>query len=193
MNSTTEIWKDIPSYEGVYQISNKGRLKSFKRYKNGKILSNINKKGWYFNVVLRYGNQKRSVKIHVLVAEMFLGLKPFGCNIHHKDGNKQNNSSDNLEYLKYSEHSRLTAKENPKLIYGMVYYNKNIRPTSILQFDLNGNFINEFPNCAQASKETGICRRNILMVANKSEYKPGKIRKQAGGFIWKLKLDSHVA
>lgn len=52
---------------------------------------------------------------------------------------------------------------------------------------MNGHFIAEYANGRIASELTGICQRNILQVANEEEYKPGKVRKQAGGYMWKLK------
>lgn len=51
-----------------------------------------------------------------------------------------------------------------------------------------GAIIREFHNSTEASLKTGVCQRNILQVANKEEYKPGLTRKQAGGFIWELKI-----
>jgi hypothetical protein len=49
-----EIWKNVPGFEGIYQISSIGRLKSFKRNTEGRILLNNNKTGDYFGVVIRW-------------------------------------------------------------------------------------------------------------------------------------------
>lgn len=75
-----EEWKWIRGFEGVYQISNYGRLKSFKKYGHGYILSNKNQKGGYLSVVLQdtIQKKKRYVRIHVLVAEAFIGRIPAG-------------------------------------------------------------------------------------------------------------------
>lgn len=54
-----EVWKDVKGFEGIYQISNKGRLKSFKRMKDGYILSTKNSKGDYLSVVLEYKDLKK--------------------------------------------------------------------------------------------------------------------------------------
>ena len=87
-----EIWKDVKGWEGLYQISNYGRLKSFKVYPEGKILKLTNKNGDYYSVVLQgIGLKPKSTRIHRLVAEAFL---PNPCNlpeINHIDGKKQNN------------------------------------------------------------------------------------------------------
>jgi len=189
-----EEWKDIPGFEGSYQISNYGRLKSFKSQKEGVILSNKNKTGWYLSVVLVNGSTRKSFKIHSLVVECFLGIKSTRkILIHHIDGNKQNNNLDNLSVVAARTHSLITVKEKPDFVKPMNKYNREIRPIPVLQFDLDGGFVAEYRNGKEAASATGVCGRNIMQVANKTEYRPGLIRKQAGGFIWKLKKQQDVA
>lgn len=181
-----EIWKDVLPFVGVYQISNFGRLRSFKKDPNGKILSLKNKDGWYLSVVLIKGKTRISVKVHDLVAAYFIGEKPAGFQVHHEDGNKQNNYWLNLSYISKKEHCRITIKNNPNMLSGMINYNTQVKPKMIYQYDLEGNFIKCFSNSIEAEAATGVCYRNILQVASKTEYKPGLTRKQAGGFIWKF-------
>lgn len=183
-----EVWKWIKGFEGLYQISNFGRLKSFRKHNDGYILSEKNQNGGYFTVNLFRGDGTRTTKrIHVLVAENFIGNIPAGWHVHHKDGNKQNNNVSNLEIIHPKMHRKETEKQFPQIITGMNNYNKFERPARIQQFDLDGHFIAEYANAKIASVYTGVCSRNILQVANKDEYKPGHIRKQAGGYVWKLK------
>lgn len=187
-----EIWKDIKGFEGFYQISNKGRLASF--YRGGfHILSNKNSNGGYFSVVLHGDKGKRkSTRIHRLVYETFVGEIPKGkkYHIHHINGNKQDNRLENLIYLSSSEHQQKHIKENPQILNGMINYNKHIRPKRIEQYGLDGKYIATYENSCDASVSTGVCQRNILQVANKEPYnKNGKIRKQAGGFIWKFAIE----
>lgn len=183
-----EEWMDIRGWEGIYQISNYGRLKSFKREKTGVVLSNKNKNGWYLNVVLQTGrrNSRRwSVKIHTLVATHFIGPRPSDKHIvNHKDCDKQNNRADNLEWVTQRENMLHAAVVKPEFLSGMHRHNKFVRPNGIMQFSLDGEFLHCYRNGAEASKATGVCQRNILQVANKTEYKPGLTRKQAGGYIW---------
>lgn len=190
-----EIWKDVVGFEGAYQISNRGRIKSFKRLKTGKILSNVNKTGWYLNVVLKYKKRQRYVKIHQLVAEAFLGKRPFdNAEINHKDANKQNNCVENLEYVTRLENVIHAAKiHNYAFCKSMNYYNQRIRPRPVLQYSLDGKFIAEYYNCADAGKITGVCARNIHQVASKTEYNNGSVRSQAGGFKWVYKDERVVA
>ena len=99
-----EIWKDIEGYEGLYQVSNLGRVKSLQMYANGgykkrvKILKPCNNGNGYY-VVYLMKNKKRSVNyIHRLVAQAFLkNFNNYKC-INHKDENKSNNNVDNLEW-----------------------------------------------------------------------------------------------
>ncbi len=101
----TEIWKDIEGYEGYYQVSNLGRVKSLERRSsagrriNDKILKNsINSVG-YYRVCLCKNGKGKAVRVHQLVAIAFLGHVPCGYNIivDHIDNDPLNNNVDNLQ------------------------------------------------------------------------------------------------
>ena len=115
-----------------------------------------------------------------------------GYHVHHKDNNKQNNVVSNLEIIHPKEHRAITKITHPQIVSGMNNYNKYQRPQHILQYDLENHFIAEYANACIASMYTGVCQRNILQVAKGEEYKPGKVRIQAGGYIWKIKDESEV-
>ncbi|SPF51194.1 conserved hypothetical protein [Candidatus Desulfosporosinus infrequens] len=182
-----ELWKDIEGFEGVYQISTKGRLKSFKKLREGFILSNKNSKKDYLSVVLTHKGRVRYARIHKLVAEAFIANVNNKPQINHKDGNKQNNKVENLEWVSGSENVIHAISIHPNMLKGMNKYNKFIRPNAIQQYNLNGELLAEYPNAQEAFRLTGVCGRNILQVASETEYKPGLTRKQAGGFIWRFK------
>lgn len=186
---TGEKWEWIKGYKGIYQISNLGRFKSFRGCKQGHIMSNKNKNGWYFTVNLYADDKKRITRrIHRLVVEAFIGEIPKGYQIHHIDGNKQNNAVSNLKIIHPKEHRKETEKERPQMILGLVNYNKYQRPKHILQFTKDGKFIAEYENAREASQNTGVCQRNILQVAAQTPFNSnGDTRKQAGGFVWKFK------
>lgn len=181
-----EVWKDVGGFEGEYQISSFGRLKHFS--KNGwNILKNTNKKGDYFNVVLTGKSYNKSVRIHRLVAEAFIPNPENKPQVNHIDGNKQNNNVNNLEWVTAKENMLHSVRLNPNQVRPMNYYNKYIKPNKIQQFSIDGEFIKEYENAQEAHRATGVCARNILQVANKTPFnKHGNVRRQAGGFIWKL-------
>jgi len=182
-----EFWEEIPLFEGVYQISSHGRLKSFKRIGGGYILSNVNIKGGYLSIVLSHREEIRYTRIHRLVAEAFIPNPEGKSQVNHKDTNKQNNSADNLEWVTPKENVQDAIMNGVDFFSGMNNYNKYIRPKRIQQSTLEGEFIEEYLNGTEASYQTGVCHRNILQVASRDEYKPGLTRKQAGGFIWKFR------
>lgn len=98
-----EVWKDIIGYEGVYQVSSHGRIRSLDRYVGhrffpGKIFSpNPNRYG-YVRVQLTNNGETKSFAVHRLVAAAFLDNPNGFPQINHKDENKSNNHVDNLEW-----------------------------------------------------------------------------------------------
>lgn len=104
-----EEWRDIPGYEGIYQVSDQGRVKSFKMYRLypfGNILKpSLSRKG-YLVVYLYRNNHPYRTSVHRLMMLTFVGPCPTGHNVNHKDGNKRNNTLPNLEYTTYSENNR---------------------------------------------------------------------------------------
>ena len=182
-----EQWKDVKGWEGKYQISNFGRLKSILKNKNGKIRSVKNRHGWYLTVPLCCNCHRETVRIHRLVAEAFIPNLHKYPEVNHKDGNKQNNNVENLEWCTRAMNMRHAIKMNPRIIKNMVNYNRFLKTKTILQYNLKGDYLAAYPNAVEAHKSTGVCHRNILQVASQDEYRPGKTRKQAGGYVWKFK------
>ena len=98
-----EVWKDIKDYEGIYQISNFGRVKSLNYKSTGpeKIMKLQEHKNGYFTVMLYKDGRQKRVLVHRLVAEVFIA-NPYNlpC-INHKDENTSNNHISNLEWCSY--------------------------------------------------------------------------------------------
>lgn len=165
-NNIEEIWKDIPGYEGLYQVSNLGRVKSLhyrnKYSKKEQILKSRNNGDGYLSVILK--NKKKY--IHRLVAETFISNSNNFSEINHKDENKANNCIDNLEWC--------TRK------YNCNYGTKNERVgKKVIQYDKKMNKIKEYKTISEASRETNIFNSSISAVCK------GK-RKTAGGYIWRF-------
>ena len=116
-----EIWKDIKGYEGLYQVSNLGRVKSFNYMNTGKEkikTPTLQKKytmkqGGYLQTTLYKNNKSKTVLVHRLVAEAFIPNPDNLPQVNHKDYNKTNNCVENLEWCsaKYnSNHKRNNCK-----------------------------------------------------------------------------------
>ncbi len=97
-----EVWKDIEGYNGRYQVSNFGRVKSFQRL-DEKILSIEGKKRDYAKVVLFKDNVAKTFLLHRLVAIAFVPNPENKPEVNHIDGNKKNNCAENLEWVTKSE------------------------------------------------------------------------------------------
>lgn len=160
-----EVWADIRDYEGIYKVSNYGRIKSLKRtvryYSYTKeipsqiIRPNITGKDgkYYFAIHLRKDEKRKSVKIHRLVALSFIeNPNNYPC-INHKNEDKFDNRAENLEWCSYSYNNTYNnLKER--------MHNKKINVPSIsypvFQYDCEGNFIAEYPSYSEAGRQTGI-------------------------------------
>ncbi len=187
-----EVWKWVKGYEGLYEISNYGNFRSYaNKEKKGRQIKLTDKTGWYLSYTLRReGESPKTKRIHVLVAEAFIGEIPKGYHVHHKDGNKQNNHVDNLEILHPSDHVRETIELNPNFLKGMNNYNRFVKPQRIAMLSDDGHYLATFANSEIASQMTGVCQRNILQVARREPYgKNHKVRKQAGGYVWRFESE----
>lgn len=115
-----EQWRDIKGYEGLYQVSNTGRVRSVERTRqcrvNGGTIATMRvpakilkqwKRSSYLLVDL-WKDSKRDVRsVHVLAYEAFVGPVEKGLMIHHKDHNKFNNNYNNLMMMSYDTHNKL--------------------------------------------------------------------------------------
>lgn len=172
-----EIWKDIKGYEGLYQVSNLGRIKSFHKYRTTNRIMKPRLKRGYYQIGLRKDSKRKWYSIHRLVAQAFILNSNNYPIINHKDGNKLNNNVDNLEWCTYSYNSkeaiRLGLAKPPKAIKGEL----NPNSKKIIQYDKNMNKIKIWGSIADASRELNICSCNIIECCKKH-------RLSAGNYIW---------
>lgn len=108
---TEEIWEPVVGYEGLYEVSNQGQVRSLDhvdslgRSKHGRILRQAKDGGGYALVCLHRGHQRGyNESTHRLVAEAFLGPCPPEATVHHIDGSRDNSVLENLCYRKPAEH-----------------------------------------------------------------------------------------
>ena len=124
-----EIWKPVPGYEGKYEVSDQGRVRSLDRpcvgkdgrseFHPGKIL-NPDKtiRGGYLDVSLRDGEKRKHRTVHSLVAEVFLGERPNGCDVMHLNGDRTDNRVENLRYGTRKENLNQTYEYGGKQANG---------------------------------------------------------------------------
>lgn len=184
----TEVWKDIKGYEGLYQVSNIGRVKSLERkhktrikgkeclrYQKERIMKQW-KRSVYWLVDL-WKDGKRDIRsVHHLVFETFNNCQTDGLLIHHKDENKSNNNINNLEVMTVLEHNQhhhdgknpwnKGVKMPPEVFVKMSKTKtENLRPRNI-----------EIINLAKVGKKAkdlaeqfGICTRQIQQILKEKE------------------------
>lgn len=102
-----EIWKDIPGYEGLYQVSNIGRVKSFYYYggERERIMKPLDVGQGYLRVALYKNKKEKSHYIHALVLWAFVKERPKGLECNHLNGDKHDNRLENLEYCTRAENN----------------------------------------------------------------------------------------
>jgi len=175
-----EIWKDIVGYEGMYQVSNLGRVKSLNYNRTGKenILSTSKNKG-YFNVVLsKKGFKPFTVRTHRLVAEAFIPNPQNKPQVNHIDGNKLNNNIENLEWNTASENQQHAYDTGLKISNWLNKKGKENHLSKIIyQYTKDLQFIKKWYCIMDAVRELNIKHSNISRCVN------GK-RKSTGGFRW---------
>ncbi len=151
-----EIWKDVNGYEGLYQVSNYGRIKSIK-YTNHKgkkpiILKQSKSNSGYYHVQI-YKNRISSTRtVHSLVAKAFIPNPLCKSEINHIDGDKANNTVSNLEWVTRSENIRHSFNIGTHVPPMTGRHDLNKRPRPIAQYDKNGNFIRAWKSISEASK-----------------------------------------
>ena len=173
----TEIWKDIKGFEGLYQVSNYGRIKSLNRlYARGnkqkeKILKlTINPRG-YYQIGLRKQSIVKWYLVHRLVYEAFNGTIPEGLQVNHINEVKTDNRLSNLNLM--------THKENINWGTG-IERSTNKRSKPVLQFTLDNILVKEYSSTKQVERDNGFNHSHISACCN------GKY-KQMYGFKWKYK------
>ena len=172
-----ETWKDIKRYEGLYQVSDCGRIKSLDRYvgykTTGKRLikgaikvGTITSKG-YVKITLFKDGKGTTREIQRIVAETFIDNPCNKEQVNHIDENKLNNNIGNLEWS--------SPRENT--IHAKTVLKKGIKRVN--QYDMQGHFIKSYPSIKKASECTNIPRCSISNVVC------GR-RNKAGNYKWKL-------
>ena len=171
MNMTEdEIWCPIKGYEGLYEVSDKGRVKSI-GYGKERILRPGRAGGGYLMVNLCKNGEKKKFLVHRLVSQTFIPNPDNLPQVNHKDENPSNNYVQNLEWCdqKYNaNYGTRTKRQSEKL------------SKPVLQYTESGAFVREWKSTRDVQRKLNYNNGNI------SKCCTGK-RKSAYGFIWKFK------
>ena len=183
-----EIWKDIPNYEGLYQASNLGRIRSVDRYKEVIIKnqygeykrtkffkSYVLKQQTYMGykcVQLHINGKYKWEKVHRLVAKAFVPNPENKPQVNHIDGNKSNNCVENLEWCNQSYNTKHAYKNNLIKHYKI----------EINQYDLEGNYIKTWESAKEIEKKLKIKNSQICRCCKNEN-------STAGGYYWKYKRE----
>lgn len=179
-----EIWKDIIGTDGLYQVSNRGRIKSLPRghYNTPEIIMKLctsgkaKKKYLYFSISLP-NKKPRRVTVHRTVAIHFVP-NPYNLpQVNHDDGNKLNNNDWNLKWCTPKEnidHAFSTGLNKPTP-------NNTYACKAVVQMSMEGLVINEFPSLSEVNRQLGYKHSNISRVIN-------GIKPHAYGYKWAEKV-----
>lgn len=176
MKIKEEIWKDIQGHNGLYQVSNLGRIRSF-FYNNVRILKQSNTKDGYKKISLQKDRKWKVYLVHRLVAQAFIPNPNNLPQVNHKDEDKTNNCVDNLEFCSH-EYNMNYGTRNERMSKTKINLPSRSKP--VLQFTLDGTFIKEYPSQKEVERQIGVYHGEISLCCN------GK-RHSSGGFIWRYK------
>lgn len=175
-----EIWKDIPGYEGRYQASSLGRIRSLLNF-HGKgkyvVLSQrLNTNDYYF-VLLYKKNSRRFIAAHRLVCAAFHeNPNNYPC-VNHKDENHHNNRADNLEWCTHKYNNNYGTRNK------RISKQSNKKP--VVQVSYEGNILSYYPSISDAAKASGSSNGSIWGCCN-------GVNKESAGSLWFYAEDSDL-
>lgn len=161
MNAGAEIWQPVSGYD--YLVSNTGQVYSLK---TERFLKPHQNNYGYLLVILSHHGKTKGFSVHRLVAQAFIPNPESLPEINHKDGNKQNNNVDNLEWV--------TGKQNRLHAYLTGLTSKFDTP--VVQLTIGGHLVQRFETLYMAAKATGLNVGNIYHSYKGNYYKTGNFR-----------------
>lgn len=192
----TEIWKDVEGYEGLYKVSNLGRVMSFVNSQShivseGHLIKPINQKGNYKHIGLQHKGVIKQMCLHRLVALAFIPIPERLKNlpmekifIDHINGNPADNRVENLRWCTAQENASFPLARYRKSVgkigkhYASLSKENSAKAHAVIQYTKDWELVKEWA-CIQYPHEAGIAQS-----ANISKVCRGE-RNFAGGFRWK--------
>ena len=171
-----EIWKDVEEYNGLYQVSNLGRI----RNSAGLIMRQKPSKDGYVRIMLFQNHKYKSHYVHILVAKAFIPNPYNKTEVNHIDAVKSNNTCANLEWVTKSENHYHAVKMGLKPVCPTKGKHGNDNPCTkpIYQYDMDGNFIREWKSREDAARFYNCAKNSISRCMN-------GVRNSCKGFIWR--------
>lgn len=177
------IWKPIVGFEGLYEVSSDGRVRSVFRYK--KELKPMISNSGYERVDLFKNKKRKQFSIHRLVADAFCEKQEGKNIVNHKDECKTNNCAENLEWVDQKYNCNYGSAQKKKVV-NTDYSKRKINNFNqilkcskpISQYTKEGIFVKNWKSASECFKKTGIPISCIRRVCREE-------RKTAGGFIFK--------
>lgn len=150
-----EEWRDIKGFEGLYQVSNLGRVKNlnYRKSKKERVFAFNKNTDGYLQVILTKEGIKKGFRVHRLVAEAFIPNPNNYLEVNHIDENKENNNVLNLEWVNHIQNSNHGTR-NERI-------SKN-HSKEVIQLDLEGNEITSFQSVKEIKKQLGYCTSSII-------------------------------
>ena len=182
-----EIWKPVAGYEGLYEVSSCGNVRSLFRYR--KVLKPSRHLNGYLSVELFKDKTSKRMLVHRLVANAFIPNESELPFVNHKDEAKDNNAVDNLEWCnaKYNSNygtlqkRRIDNTDYTKEIYKEIARRNGTKQSKpVVQFGKDGTLIKRFASGKEAARQTGFDHSHIL------ECCAGKRYKTVGGYVWRF-------
>lgn len=172
-----EIWKDIAGYEGLYQVSNLGNVRSLNWSNTGviKLVALKKHNRGYLHVLLYKGKRCKSFLVHRLVADTFMPCSDKTMTVNHIDENPLNNHLDNLEWCSLKENINKFQSNHP----GKIGRTENMTPVN--QLDMGGRVVNVWKSVAEIRRNLNFNSWSISQCCN------GK-RKTAYGYRWQYAI-----
>lgn len=174
-----EFWKDLVGYEGLYQVSTLGNIRSidriekcgsFFRHRKGKVLKQVINRGGYCQVTLTKDGKGCSKEVHRLIAKTFIENEYNLPEVNHIDCDKTNNSVDNLEWVSREDNTK-HAMEHDLKPHGDKHKSSKLKQSQVDWIREHYDSNDERYNTEAMTKLFGVSRSTIRRVVLNESWK----------------------